>query len=83
MGDEYRVEPVRVIRIGGELATSDDFKAFRRHFHHDCILLNTLASTEAGNVTAQRYSAREDVTDGPLPVGRVFDGIEIAITNDQ
>jgi non-ribosomal peptide synthetase component F len=34
---ERRIEPVRVVRVGGELVTSEDFEAFCEHFHKDCI----------------------------------------------
>jgi hypothetical protein len=81
--DGYRIESVRMIRVGGELVTSDDFKAFRDHFHKDCILLNTLASSEAGNITSLRYATTDQVPEGPLAVGRVFEGIEIAIADQQ
>ncbi len=78
-----RINSVRMVRVAGELATSDDFKEFQEHFSDECFLLNTLASSEAGNIASQRYSKRDKVPEGSLAVGRVFEGIEIAIVDEQ
>ena len=78
---QQQLTPVRVVRIGGELATSDDVLAFRQHFAEESVLINTLASSEAGNVTYLRCARRDAVPDGPLAVGRPFDGIELEIVD--
>ena len=80
---ERRIEPVRVVRVGGELVTSEDFEAFCEHFHKDCIFLNTLASSEAGNIASQRYAVGDQVAEGSLAVGRVFEGVEIILADDD
>jgi non-ribosomal peptide synthetase component F len=80
---ESPLETVRMVRVGGELVTSEDFKAFCDHFHRDCILLNTLASSEAGNISSQRYAAGDHVEEGPLPVGRAFEAIEIIVADED
>jgi len=78
-----RLDAVKVIRVGGELVTFDDFFAFRQHFSPDCILVNTLASSEAGNITYQRYCGRDTVPEGAVVVGRPFDGMEIEIRDES
>ena len=77
------IEPVRMVRIGGELVTSEDFNGFCEHFHKDCIFLNTLASSEAGNIASQRYAVSDQAVEGPLAVGRVFEGVEIIIADED
>ena len=79
----HRIEPVRMVRIGGELVTSEDFKAFCEHFHKDCIFLNTLASSEAGNIASQQYAVSDHVSEGALAVGRVFEGVQIIIADED
>jgi len=76
---DQQLATVRAVRIGGELATSDDVLAFRQHFRKEAVLLNTLALSEAGNVAYFSFGAGETVPDGPLAVGRPFDGIELQI----
>lgn len=78
-----RIDPVQMIRLVGELVTSDDFKAFQQHFSDGCILLNTLGSSEAGNIAYMRYSIGDTIPMGPLAVGRAFEGIEILIADEQ
>jgi amino acid adenylation domain-containing protein len=83
MNRGLRIASVHVVRVGGELVTSDDFFAFQQHFSPDCTLVNTLASSEAGNITYQRYTGRDIVPEGPMAVGRAFDGIEIEIRDQD
>jgi amino acid adenylation domain-containing protein len=78
-----RIASVRVVRVGGELVTSDDFAAFQQHFSPDCIMVNTLASSEGGNITYLRLSGRDSVPEGSVAVGRTFDDIEIEITDES
>jgi amino acid adenylation domain-containing protein len=78
-----RLASVGVVRVGGELVTSDDFRAFQQHFSPDCILVNTLASSEGGNITYLRLSGRDSVPEGSMAVGHTFDDIEIEITDES
>jgi non-ribosomal peptide synthetase component F len=70
-----RITGVHAVRVGGELVTSDDFLAFQQHFSPDCIFVNTLASSEAGNISYLRFSGHDTVPKGPMAVGRPFDGM--------
>lgn len=80
---DQRLDPVRMVRVGGELVTSDDFKSFQEHFSDDAILLNTLASSETGNITFLRYSMTDRVPKGALAVGRAFESMEFTIEDEQ
>jgi amino acid adenylation domain-containing protein len=70
---------VRLVRFGSEPATSDDFAVYKEHFTAGCVLLNTLSSTETGNVTQHRFTQNDRVAPGRLPAGWPAAGMEILL----
>ena len=70
---------VRVVRLASETATSEDFKAFQRHFTERCRFVHTLSSSETGNLCQLRLSPSDSVAEGRLPVGRVLEGVEVVL----
>ncbi len=74
---DQRIPGVRLVRFGSEEANSNDFAAWRRHFSENCVLLNTLSSSETGNITQQLFAHGDEVREGRLPIGRPVDGMEI------
>jgi len=76
-------ESVRAVRIGGELVNSTDFRAFQRHFLPRASLVNTLASSEAGNISCLRISGTDILAEGAMVVGRALPGIEIELKDDD
>ena len=70
---------VRLVRFGSEPAISDDFAAYKKHFTAGCVLLNTLSSTETGNVTQLRFTQNDRVAPGRLPAGWPAAGMEILL----
>ncbi|MGA3142810.1 MAG: AMP-binding protein [Verrucomicrobiota bacterium] len=70
---------VRLVRFGSEPAISDDFAAYKKHFTAGCVLLNTLSSTETGNVTQLRFTQNDRVAPGRLPTGWPAAGMEILL----
>lgn len=74
---------VRLVRFGSEPATADDFAAYRKHFAAQCVLLNTLSSTETGNVTQHRFMSDDRVAPGRLPVGWAAAGVEMRLLDEQ
>jgi non-ribosomal peptide synthetase component F/acyl carrier protein len=83
VASDQKLANVRVVRIGGELATSDDVRLFRLHFPTTSVLLNTLSSSEAGTIAYLRLSSSDDVPEGPLAVGYPFPGIGLEIIDDD
>jgi amino acid adenylation domain-containing protein len=81
--DGERFPTVRVVRFGSEPATADDFAAYRKHFAAQCFLLNTLSSTETGNITQHRFSSDDRVAPGRLPVGTAATGVELQLLDEQ
>jgi amino acid adenylation domain-containing protein len=69
LGPGRRFERVRLMRLGGEAVTLDEWAAFRAHFARDAAFLGGLGSTECGNYR-QSLLAWDDAPVGPvLPVG--------------
>ncbi len=74
---------VRLVRFGSEPATADDFAAYQKHFPVGCVLLNSLSSTETGNITQLRFTLNDPVAPGRLPVGWAAAGMEIQLLDEQ
>lgn len=83
LAPEFRFSGIRVVRVGGESATADDFKLFQTHFSQDCWFVHTLTSTEASNIAWSRRLAGDRVAEGRLPIGAVSDGQEILILDEN
>jgi amino acid adenylation domain-containing protein len=73
----------RLVRFGSEAATVDDFAAFQKHFSDKCVLLNSLSSSETGNVTQHRFARNDTFAGSRLPVGLPVDGIEIFLSDEN
>lgn len=78
-----RVPTVRLVRIASEPATTEDFAAFQRHFSDDCVLLNSLSSSETGNITQHHFTKNDKLPRGRLPVGRPAAGMEILLLDEN
>ena len=75
---------LRAIHLGGESVYASDVELFRRHTLKHCILVNQLASTEAG-VIAQNIMAHNTpvATSAVVPVGRSIEGTRVEIRRDD
>ncbi len=82
LGDHERFPRVRLVRFASEPASAEDFAAYRKFFGDDCVLLNTLSSSETGNVTRQRFTKNDPVPNGRLPMGREVGGIKVRLLNE-
>lgn len=82
LDDDERFPRVRIVRFASEPAAADDFKAYQKFFREDCVLLNTLSSSETGNVTRQRYTKHDPVPAGRLPIGREVGGVKVVLLDE-
>jgi acyl-coenzyme A synthetase/AMP-(fatty) acid ligase len=73
---------LRLIYLAGEPVTRRDVELYKAHFSHNCILVNSLASNEAGIM--RQYFMDHDVqlTGNIVPAGYAVDDKEILILND-
>lgn len=83
LGDVDVLPHVRLVRLGAEKAIASDFAAFRKHFSDQCILLNSLSSSETGNVAQHRFDYGNTPSGGALPVGMPATGMEILLLDDH
>ncbi len=83
LGENDRFPRVRLVRFASEAASMEDFASYRKFFRDDCILLNTLSSSETGNILRQRYTQSDPVAVGRLSVGREVAGVKILLVDEQ
>ncbi len=78
-----RLSGIRLVRLASEPALRGDLEAHCRHFAEDCVLVNTLSSSETGNITCARIAPDLDVADGLLPVGRPSEGMDVTLIDRE
>jgi amino acid adenylation domain-containing protein len=81
--DQTLFPAVRIVRLGSEPATPNDFANYRKHFADGSVLIHTLSSSETGNITQCRLTHIDHIADGPLPLGEPVDGVEILLLDEQ
>ena len=74
---------VRLIRLGSETATINDFAAYTKFFSDKCILISSLSSSETGSVTQQRFTHYSAIAEGRLPIGSPATGMEVLLWDDN
>ena len=83
LAEDFRFPKVRVVRIGSEAISADDFALFRRHFRDDSFLLHTYSTSESGNVAQMRFAHGDRIAHGRLPAGHAAEGMEVLLCDDQ
>jgi amino acid adenylation domain-containing protein len=83
LDSDFKFSGIRAVRLGGEPATSDDFKLFQRHFTQDCWFVHTLTSSEASNIAWSRRLYTDTVPEGRLPIGAVSKGQDVLILDED
>jgi len=78
-----KLPAVRLVRLAGEPVEAADFRAFRRHFSDTCVFTNTLSVSEAGHVAAFSLTGAAELPDGPVPVGRPGEGIDVRLVDER
>lgn len=73
----------RLVRLGSESVEAADFQLFREHFSAGCVLLNSLSSSETGNIAQHRLTQSENVVAGRLSVGWPVTGMEIILLDEN
>jgi amino acid adenylation domain-containing protein len=74
---------IKLVRLGSEAVTADDFHACQRIFTGKFVLLNSLSTSETGNIAQRRFPHDSQVSDGRLSVGWPAQGIDILLVNDM
>ncbi len=74
---------VKLVRFGSETVTVDDFTACQRIFPGKCVLLNSLSTSETGNIAQRRFTHDSKIAGSRLPVGLPAIGIEISLSDEN
>ena len=75
-----RLPTVRLVRLGSETATDTEHHRLQQHFSSNCVLFNSLSSSETGNITQLRlYTC--DIAPPRLPIGFPTTGINIMLVD--
>lgn len=83
LDDAVRIRCTRLVWLASEPATSDDVVQCRNLFAEDCVLVHTFSSSETGVMTHLRLAPGDAISEGRLPVGRVFEGVEIFLLDEH
>jgi len=79
----HRFPDLRLIRLEGDQAFSQDFEIYQKYFSLDCILVNGLGATECGLVRQNFLNQNSPAPSGALPVGYPVDDMEILLLGDS
>ena len=74
---------IRMVRMGGEAITCNEWQSFRNHFQNNSGLYVGLGSTEAFNYFQTVYPHDEEITENVLPVGEPVPGMASVLINED
>jgi len=74
---------LRLIRLQGEPMYSSDVALFQNHFTSDCILVNSIATTETGSFRLYYVDQNTQITGSLVPVGYPVEGKEVFLLDDS
>jgi amino acid adenylation domain-containing protein len=75
-------DPLRLIILGGEATTRQDFELFKQYFPDHCVLDTGLGSTEAGTISCHSITKQTRVDTPLLPVGKLVEGMSVNIVDE-
>ena len=81
--EDRRFPDLRIIDLGGESVHIRDIELFKMRFGIDCVLVNSLACTEAGVFTQYFIDRMSEISGNTIPVGYATDGMEISVIDDK
>jgi amino acid adenylation domain-containing protein len=74
---------VRLVRLGGDTVRREDVELFQRSFSEPAQLRIGYACTETGSITTHFISTTTPLEDGPVPVGRPGEGVEVLLVDES
>lgn len=81
--DGERFPRVRHVRLGGDTVRREDVEAFQRHFDAPCLLRIGYSCTETGVITCHFIDTATPIGDGPVPVGRVVEEVDVRLLDES
>jgi amino acid adenylation domain-containing protein len=80
---DERFPSLRLVRFGGDSVTETDIQLYKDNFSDDCLLLNSLASTEAGAICRYFFDKETTIADGKVPAGYPAYGKKIVLLDED
>jgi amino acid adenylation domain-containing protein len=74
---------IRVVRLEGDRASSEDADLWKRHFTADCVLANGLGTTETGLACQLVLRYTDTAPRGALPVGYPVRDMTVLVVGDD
>jgi amino acid adenylation domain-containing protein len=81
--DGFVFSKVRAVRLASEAVTAHDFREFKKHFPPTSVLVHGLSSSETSNIAWSRWTQRDEIPDGVLPVGHFSREMNISLVGDD
>jgi amino acid adenylation domain-containing protein len=73
---------LRLIKLGSEQVSKRDVERYKKHFSPDCVLVNTLSSTETGTLREYFIDKETPITSSTVPVGYAVEDKEVLLLDD-
>jgi amino acid adenylation domain-containing protein len=73
---------LRFIKLGSEPVSKREVELYQKHFSADCILVNTLSSTEAGSVRQYMMDKNTIIRGNIVPVGFPVDDLRVRLLGE-
>ena len=80
---DERLPSLRLVRFGGDAVTAADIQLYKENFSKDCLLLNSLGTTESGIICRYFFDKDTAVAGGNVPAGYPAYGKEILLLDDN
>ncbi|MGH7832251.1 MAG: AMP-binding protein [Candidatus Binatia bacterium] len=74
---------LRVVRLGSEPVSRNDLQLWRNRFSPECVLVNTLSSTETGTIRMYIGGGSTRVEGSSIPVGYAVPDVAVALIADD
>ena len=83
VSENSKLTSVRLIQLGSESVSGKDVELFKKHFTKSCVLVNSLASGEAGTTAMYFIDHDTEITGDTVPVGYAAPGKELLLLDEQ
>jgi amino acid adenylation domain-containing protein len=80
---DERLPSLRLVRFGGDTVTEADIELYKNNFSQDCLLINSLATTESGLICRYFFDKDTAVVKNNVPAGYPTYGKEILLLDDS
>jgi amino acid adenylation domain-containing protein len=82
LNDDMRFPDLRVIYQSGEPLYRRDVEEYKKHFHHDCILINGMGAGETARLRRLYIDKKTKIPENVVPVGYAVDDKEILLLDE-